>query len=239
MPMFKAKAILTDIEGTTSSISFVRDVLFPYAAEHLPMFVRANAQDPVVLAQMRAVAQEIGAAESDCEAIIAALLQWIAEDRKTTPLKTLQGMLWEHGYKNAAYSAHVYEDAFKQLSVWHAAGVPLFVYSSGSIQAQQLFFGYSEFGDLTPLFSNYFDTTSGAKQEAASYQRIAEVIQFAPADVLFLSDIAAELDAAKAAGMQTCWLVRPQDNAADDKAMAASVHPAVRDFSKIIVSSVG
>lgn len=239
MPMFKAKAILTDIEGTTSSISFVRDVLFPYAAEHLPMFVRANAQDPVVLAQMRAVAQEIGVAESDCEAIIAALLQWIAEDRKATPLKTLQGMLWEHGYKNAAYSAHVYEDAFKQLSAWHAAGIPLFVYSSGSIHAQQLFFGYSEFGDLTPLFSNYFDTTSGAKQEAASYQRIAEVIQFAPADVLFLSDIAAELDAAKAAGMQTCWLVRPQDNAADDKAMAASVHPAVRDFSKIIVSRVG
>lgn len=239
MPMFKAKAILTDIEGTTSSISFVRDVLFPYAAEHLPMFVRANAQDPVVLAQMRAVAQEIGAVESDCEAIVAALLQWIAEDRKATPLKALQGMLWEHGYKNAAYSAHVYEDAFKQLSAWHAAGVPLFVYSSGSIQAQKLFFGYSEFGDMTPLFSNYFDTTSGAKQEAASYQHIAEAMHFAPADVLFLSDIAAELDAAKAAGMQTCWLVRPQDNAADDKAMAASVHPAVRDFSKIIVSRVG
>jgi len=239
MPMFKAKAILTDIEGTTSSISFVRDVLFLYAAEHLPMFVRANAQDPAVLAQMRAVAQEIGAVESDCEAIVAALLQWIAEDRKATPLKALQGMLWEHGYKNAAYSAHVYEDAFKQLSAWHAAGVPLFVYSSGSIQAQKLFFGYSEFGDMTPLFSNYFDTTSGVKQEAASYQHIAEAMHFAPADVLFLSDIAAELDAAKAAGMQTCWLVRPQDNVADEKAMAASVHPVVRDFSKIIVSRVG
>lgn len=239
MTMFKVKAILTDIEGTTSSISFVRDVLFPYAAQHLSMFIRTNAQDPAVAAQIRAVAQEAGVAENDYEAIISTLLQWIAEDRKATPLKALQGMLWEHGYKNRDYSAHVYEDAVKQLRAWHAAGIPLFVYSSGSIQAQKLFFGYSEFGDMTPLFSDYFDTTSGAKQEVASYQRIAEAMQITPVDVLFLSDIAAELDAAKAAGMQTCWLVRPQDNAADEKAMAASKHAAVRDFSKIIVSRVG
>ena len=233
MYMFKVKAILTDIEGTTSSISFVRDVLFPYAAQHLSTFVRANAQDPAVLAQMRAVAQEIGVAENNYEAIIATLLQWIAEDRKATPLKALQGMLWEHGYKNQAYSAHVYEDAVKQLQAWHAAGIPLFVYSSGSIQAQKLFFAYSEFGDMTPLFSEYFDTTSGAKQEAASYQCIAEAIHILPENILFLSDIAAELDAAKAAGMQTCWLVRPQDSAADNAAIANSPHPAVHSFSEI------
>lgn len=234
--MIKVKAILTDIEGTTSSISFVRDVLFPYAAQHLPMFVRANAQDPAVMAQLHAVAQEIGAAKDDYEAIIAALLQWIAEDRKATPLKALQGMLWEHGYKSHAYSAHVYEDAFQQLSAWHAAGVPLYVYSSGSIQAQKLFFAYSEFGDMTPLFSDYFDTTSGAKQNAVAYQCIAEAIDVAPEDVLFLSDIAAELDAAKAAGMQTCWLVRPQDTTADAAAIAASKHPVVYDFLSVTVS---
>ena len=232
----KAKAILTDIEGTTSSISFVRDVLFPYAAQHLPMFVRANAQDPAVMAQLHAVAQEVGVAKDNYEAIIAALLQWIAEDRKATPLKALQGMLWEHGYKSHAYSAHVYEDAFQQLSAWHAEGMPLYVYSSGSIQAQKLFFGYSEFGDMTPLFSGYFDTTSGAKQSSAAYQVIAEAMHLAPEDVLFLSDIAAELDAAKAAGMQTCWLVRPQDTVADAGAIAASVHPVAYDFLSVAAS---
>jgi enolase-phosphatase E1 len=234
--MFKVKAILTDIEGTTSSITFGRDVLFPYAAQHLPMFVRANAHDPAVMAQLHAVAQEIGAAKDDYEAIIAALLQWIAEDRKATPLKALQGMLWEHGYKNQAYSAHVYEDAFQQLSAWHAAGIPLYVYSSGSIQAQKLFFGYSEFGDMTPLFADYFDTTSGAKQNAAAYQRIAEAIHLSSENILFLSDIAAELDAAKAAGMQTCWLVRPQDTTADAAAIAASEHPVAYDFLSVDVS---
>ena len=238
MTMFKVKAILTDIEGTTSSISFVRDVLFPYAAQHLSMFIRTNAQDPAVAAQIRAVAQEAGVAENDYEAIISTLLQWIAEDRKATPLKALQGMLWEHGYKNRDYSAHVYEDAVKQLRAWHAAGIPLFVYSSGSIQAQKLFFAYSEFGDMTPLFSEYSDTTSGAKQEAASYQCIAEAIHILPENILFLSDIAAELDAAKAAGMQTCWLVRPQDSAADNAAIANSPHPAVHSFSEIATSLV-
>ena len=238
MTMFKVKAILTDIEGTTSSISFVRDVLFPYAAQHLSMFIRTNAQDPAVAAQIRAVAQEAGVAENDYEAIISTLFQWIAEHRKATPLKALQGMLWEHGYKNRDYSAHVYEDAVKQLRAWHAAGIPLFVYSSGSIQAQKLFFAYSEFGDMTPLFSEYFDTTSGAKQEAASYQCIAEAIHILPENILFLSDIAAELDAAKAAGMQTCWLVRPQDSAADNAAIANSPHPAVHSFSEIATSLV-
>ena len=183
----KAKAILTDIEGTTSSISFVRDVLFPYAAQHLPMFVRANAQDPAVMAQLHAVAQEVGVAKDNYEAIIAALLQWIAEDRKATPLKALQGMLWEHGYKSHAYSAHVYEDAFQQLSAWHAEGMLLYVYSSGSIQAQKLFFGYSEFGDMTPLFSGYFDTTSGAKQSSAAYQVIAYEMVIESFFVIFLS----------------------------------------------------
>lgn len=232
----KAKAILTDIEGTTSSISFVRDVLFPYAAQHLPMFVRANARDPAVMVQLHAIAQEIGVAKDDYEAIIAALLQWTAEDRKATPLKALQGMLWEHGYKSHAYSAHVYQDAFRQLNAWHAAGIPLYVYSSGSIQAQKLFFGYSEYGDMTPLFSDYFDTTSGAKQNASSYQCIAEAIDVAPENILFLSDIVAELDAAKVAGMQTCWLVREQDTTADAAAIAASKHPVACDFSSVVVS---
>lgn len=227
------KAILTDIEGTTSSISFVRDVLFPYAAEHLPMFVRTNAKNPAVAEQLQLAAQEAGVSETDYPAIIAALQQWIAEDKKITPLKALQGMLWEHGYRHRDYRAHVYQDAFEQLKIWHAAGLPLYVYSSGSIQAQKLFFAYSEFGDMAPFFSGYFDTTSGAKQDAESYRRIVAAIGLSAENVLFLSDIVAELDAAKQAGLQTCWLVRPADVVADDKIIAASQHPVVRSFAEI------
>lgn len=230
------KAILTDIEGTTSSISFVRDVLFPYAAEHLPMFVRANAQDAAVAEQLQAVAQEAGVAANDYPAIIAALQRWIAEDRKITPLKALQGMLWEHGYRNRDYRAHVYPDAFEQLKKWQAAGLSLYVYSSGSIQAQKLFFGFSEFGDMTPLFSGYFDTTSGAKQDVESYRRIVGEIGVPAEEVLFLSDIVGELDAAKQAGLQTCWLVRPADVVADDKDVAASGHAVAHDFTGIRLS---
>lgn len=228
------KAVLTDIEGTTSSISFVRDVLFPYAAQHLPMFVRANAGFQKVREQLSAAARLAGVAEDDYESVIAILQQWITEDKKVTPLKALQGMLWEHGYRNGDYRAHIYADAFAALKKWHAAGLKLYVYSSGSVQAQKLFFGFSEFGDMSHLFSGYFDTTSGAKQDADSYRKIVEDIGFPAGDILFLSDIAAELDAAKAAGLQTVWLVRPADTAADPESVRQSKHTVASDFSQIL-----
>lgn len=225
--------ILTDIEGTTSSIAFVRDVLFPYAAQHLPMFVRAQANNPAVREQLQRTAQEVGVADNDFPAIVDALQLWIAQDRKATPLKALQGMLWEHGYRNGDYRAHVYPDAFETLQHWHAQGVPLYVYSSGSIQAQKLFFRYSEFGDMTPLFSGYFDTTTGPKQSAASYSQIASEIGVPAAEILFLSDIVGELDAAQTAGLQTCWLRRPEDTAVDDDAAASVTHTSVTRFNDI------
>ncbi len=230
------KVILTDIEGTTSSISFVRDVLFPYAAQHMSAFVRANFQDKHVREQLCAAAKELGVAEDNYEAIIAGLQLWISQDRKLTPLKALQGMLWEHGYRHGDYRAHVYADAFEKLQEWHGQGLPLYVYSSGSIQAQKLFFAFSEYGDMSPLFSGYFDTTSGAKQEAESYSRIVAAIGVPANEVLFLSDIEAELDAAKSAGLQTCWLLRPADSTADAQALTQSQHGAVRDFSQIVVA---
>ena len=230
------KAILTDIEGTTSSISFVRDVLFPYAAEHLPMFVRANAKDPAVAEQLQAVAEAANLEVNDYPAIIDTLQRWIAEDKKITPLKALQGMLWEHGYRHRDYRAHVYSDAFEQLKKWHAAGLPLYVYSSGSIQAQKLFFRYSEFGDMLPFFSGFFDTTSGAKQDVESYRRIVAELDFPAEEVLFLSDIVGELDAAKQAGLETAWLVRPADVVASAEVIAASHHPVVRSFSDVQLS---
>ncbi|WP_159815709.1 acireductone synthase [Pseudomonas sp. 18058] len=202
------KAIVTDIEGTTSAVSFVFDVLFPYAAKHLPDFVRQNADRADVAEQLNAVRRDSNAPQADVERVVEILLSWIEEDRKATPLKALQGMVWAQGYHAGQLKGHVYPDAVEALQRWHAAGYQLFVYSSGSIQAQKLIFGCSEAGDLTPLFSGYFDTTSGPKREAQSYTNIQQAIGVAPEEILFLSDIVEELDAAQAAGLQTCGLAR-------------------------------
>ncbi len=200
-------AILTDIEGTTTSVSFVFDCLFPYARARLAAFVRENGHDPAVREQLDAVARESGRSLSDDEAV-AQLIQWIDEDRKITPLKALQGMIWEAGYLKGDFTGHVYPDAVKYLRQWKAQGLALYVYSSGSVKAQQLLFGHSDAGDMRPLFSGWFDTQAGPKREAASYRLIASQIGLPPGDILFLSDIKEELDAARAAGMQTIWLVR-------------------------------
>lgn len=202
------KAIVTDIEGTTSAVSFVFDVLFPYAAKHLPDFVRQNAERADVAEQLDAVRRDSNAPQADVERVVEILLSWIEEDRKATPLKALQGMVWAQGYHAGQLKGHVYPDAVDALQRWHAAGYQLFVYSSGSIQAQKLIFGCSEAGDLTPLFSGYFDTTSGPKREAQSYTNIQQAIGVEAGELLFLSDIVEELDAAQSAGLQTCGLAR-------------------------------
>lgn len=202
------KAILTDIEGTTSAVSFVFDVLFPYAAKHLPDFVRQNAERADVAEQLDAVRRDSNEPNADIERVVEILLGWIAEDRKATPLKALQGMVWAEGYHAGQLKGHVYADAVEALQRWHQAGYQLFVYSSGSIQAQKLIFGCSEAGDLTPLFSGYFDTTSGGKREAQSYANIQQALGVAAEEILFLSDIVEELDAAQSAGLKTCGLAR-------------------------------
>ena len=219
------KVILTDIEGTTSAVSFVFDVLFPYARQHLPAFLRERAAEPAVAEQIAAVRAESGEADADLERVIAILLEWIAADRKATPLKALQGMVWEQGYLAGQLKGHVYPDAVEALRQWHAEGYALYVYSSGSIQAQRLIFGCSEAGDLTPLFSGYFDTTSGGKRESESYARIAAAIGRPAGEILFLSDVVQELDAARAAGMATCGLAR------DGGELGG--HPAVSSFAAI------
>ncbi|MFH0342618.1 MAG: acireductone synthase, partial [Chromatiales bacterium] len=221
-------AILTDIEGTTTDIAFVHEVLFPYARAHIGDFVRTHAQDPAVRDQIEAVAAEVGEPLS-VDQTIGQLLRWIDEDKKITPLKALQGMIWETGYKAGDFQGHVYPDAEKNLRAWHAAGKKLYVYSSGSVQAQKLLFGYTPYGDLTPLFSGYFDTRIGQKRAAASYERIRKSIGRPAGEFLFLSDIGEELDAALAAGMQTCWLMR------DRKPDPTARHRQVQDFDAIQV----
>ncbi|BAU73649.1 acireductone synthase [Metapseudomonas furukawaii] len=202
------KAILTDIEGTTSAVSFVFDVLFPFAARHLPEFVLARADEPEVATQLDAVRRDSGEPDASVQRVVEILLGWIAEDRKATPLKALQGMVWEQGYQAGQLKGHVYPDAVEALRRWKQEGYDLYVYSSGSIQAQKLIFGCSEAGDLSPLFSGYFDTTSGPKREADSYRRIASAIGRPGEEILFLSDVVQELDAAREAGLQTVGLAR-------------------------------
>lgn len=193
------KAILTDIEGTTTSIAFVTEVLFPYARAHLADYVAAHPETAPILA-------EVAAAEPGDP--VETLARWIDEDRKATPLKTLQGMIWADGYASSAFTGHVYPDVAAALRRWHTDGVKLHVFSSGSVAAQKLLFGHSDAGDLTPLFSAYFDTTTGPKREAASYEKVAAAIGEAPGDILFLSDTPEEIAAARTAGMRALLVDR-------------------------------
>jgi enolase-phosphatase E1 len=204
------KAILTDIEGTTSSISFVKDVLFPYARAALPAFVAANRDDPEVRHWLDKVREELGD-DADDDAAVAALQAWIDQDRKHTALKALQGRIWQAGYADGAYAAHIYPDAAAALRRWHAAGHAIHVYSSGSVAAQQLLFGHTTEGDLAPLMSGWFDTRTGGKREAESYARIAAELDRTPGDIVFLSDVVEELDAARDAGLDTVLVDRRDD----------------------------
>lgn len=220
------RAIVTDIEGTTTDIAFVHKVLFPYARKALPDFVRTHADLPQVEADLAATAQLAEKPEADCDALINILIDWIDQDRKATPLKSLQGKIWQAGYEDGAFKGHIYPDAQRGLSQWHAQGALLGVYSSGSIAAQKLLFGHSDFGDMRPLFQAWFDTTTGPKREPASYRKIAQALEYKPTDIMFLSDVTAELDAAREAGLQTIHLVR-------DASIVRTDHHAVTSFDDI------
>jgi enolase-phosphatase E1 len=224
--------ILTDIEGTTSSISFVKDVLFPYARRALPAFVREHGNEPEVRRWLDLVATEGGGICSD-DVIVETLQGWIDQDRKHTALKALQGMLWKDGYARGDFRGHVYPDAGAALHDWHAAGRRLAVFSSGSVGAQKLLFGHSEAGDLASLFDAFFDTEVGHKREADSYRRIAQALDQPPEEILFLSDVVEELDAAREAGMRTLLLDRREDYPAPRTGEAAHGHRRVTSFAEI------
>jgi enolase-phosphatase E1 len=224
--------VLTDIEGTTSSIAFVKDVLFPYARRELPRFVRERGDEPQVRRWLDAVAVEHGAMCDD--AMIAEVLQgWIDEDRKQTALKALQGMVWEDGYRSGELIAPIYPDAAEALRCWHDVGRRLAVYSSGSVAAQKLFFSHSDAGDLTPLFSDFFDTEVGHKRNADSYQRIADTLKHDSKDILFLSDVIEELDAARSVRMRTVLVDRREDYPEPRSGEAIHDHPRVESFAEI------
>jgi len=228
------QAIVTDIEGTTSSISFVKDVLFPYARKALPAFVRMHGNDPEVRKWLDVAAADAGGLCQD-EMLAEVLQGWIDEDRKHPALKALQGMIWAAGYDGGAYRAHVYDDAVQGLRRWQEAGHPLFVYSSGSVPAQKLLFGHSTAGDLTPLFSGYFDTAIGGKRERTSYRNLAQALDRPPADIVFLSDVVEELDAARSEGFDTVLLDRREDYPVPRVGQATNGHRRVESFADILV----
>lgn len=200
------KAIVTDIEGTTSSIAFVHEVLFPYSRARLAQFVAAHGEQ--VSPILDAVRAETGQPDLDTDRCVALLLEWHDADRKIGPLKELQGLIWAKGYASGALKGHIYDDAAAALRRWHDAGIALYVYSSGSVAAQKLLFGHTDQGDLTRLFSGHFDTTVGGKREAASYQVITEVIGLRAGEILFLSDVVEELAAAQGAGLDAVLVAR-------------------------------
>jgi len=216
--------LLLDIEGTTSSVEFVYNTLFPFASAHVEGFLHRHSADPEIkrlVSELRAeqaadAAKDPqlgvwmrGTAEEEIATAGKYVRHLIALDRKTTPLKTLQGKIWEEGFRSGELFGDVYDDVPRAFARWSAKGNRIAIFSSGSVQAQRLLFGHSKAGDLSKYIEAYFDTTTGPKREAASYTAIAETLGIDAAGILFVSDVEAELDAAGAAGMQTALMLRP------------------------------
>jgi enolase-phosphatase E1 len=227
------QAIVTDIEGTTSSISFVKDVLFPYARHALPGFVCARGGEPEVRRWLDLAAADAGGVCQD-EMLAEVLQGWIDEDRKHPALKALQGMIWADGYDQGSYRAHVYADAAEGLRRWHAHGHPLYVYSSGSVPAQKLLFGHSIAGDLSALFSGWFDTAIGGKRDSPSYRNLVAALERPADEIVFLSDVVEELDAAREAGVETVLLDRREDYPTPRLGEACHGHRRVETFADIL-----
>ena len=223
------RAVLVDIEGTTTPLSFVTDVLFPFAKERLGD--ACSSPDPRFTAAVRRLREEHEAEGTDMPGFGngAPYARYLMElDRKSTGLKELQGLIWEEGYRAGDLKGEVFPDVPEALRAWQAQGVRARIFSSGSVLAQQLLFGHTEYGDLRSFFEGYHDTTTGPKREARSYAVIAGAFGLPPGTILFLSDVVEELDAAREAWMQTGLLLRP-----GNKPVEAGSHSVYRSFAEL------
>ncbi len=225
------RAVLLDIEGTTSSLAFVRDVLFPYAREHLRGFIEQRRGEAEVEVELQEVERLARAEHVAGEHPLASLERWMAQDRKATPLKALQGLLWEAAFQRRELVAHVYPEVPAALGRFREQGLCVYIYSSGSVRAQQAFFRYSEAGDLTPFIDAWFDTNIGSKAEPASYRSITKAVGREPEEIAFLSDSQAELDAARAAGLSTIGLLRAPHG--------LGAHAAALSFDDLPLAALG
>lgn len=230
---FSGRGILLDIEGTTSAVAYVYDVMFPYARRALDAYLADHWDDAVLTPVKKQFAADAGVDEfATSEALRDEAVRLMDNDVKATGLKQLQGLIWEAGFKSGELRAHVYDDVAPALAAWRAAGLDVRIYSSGSIHAQQLFFGHSEAGDLLPHFTGHYDTTTGPKREEASYAAIVADWGLVAEEVLFLSDVTEELDAARTARMQTGLVHRP-GNA--DATPTVPPHTSIGSFEEIVI----
>lgn len=237
------RGILLDIEGTTSSVSFVYDVMFPFVRRELSRYLETNWAAPELSAACDQIAcdaghesftawcQASGAGDEQSQRslVVAEVTRLMDGDVKATGLKHLQGLIWESGFRSGELQAHVYEDVPPALRRWKEAGIDTRIYSSGSIQAQKLFFGHTVAGDLLPLLAGHYDTTTGPKKDAGSYRKIAHEFDLPAQAMLFLSDVVAELDAARTAGLQTALALRP----GNAPALSDHGHREIRSFDEV------
>ena len=225
----EVRAILLDIEGTTTPIAFVHDVLFSYAREHVSEFLNSAAEDVARLREEHAVDVREGRNPPPLtDGSITEYVHWlIALDRKSTGLKSLQGKIWRQGYEEGSLQSQVFADVAPAFRRWRERGLRISIFSSGSVLAQQLLFAHTEVGDLTRFIESYFDTNVGRKGEAESYRRIAEAMNLEAQEILFVSDVVAELDAANEAGMKTIISIRPGNQAQPER------YPSIRSFDEI------
>jgi enolase-phosphatase E1 len=226
------ETVVLDIEGTAGSVAHVHEVLFPYARGRLAGWVAEHRGDPAVRRILAETGELLGAgARVDEATAVRALQEWSDQDRKAAPLKTLQGLVWAEGYARGELAGHVYPDSVAALDLWRERGAAVHVYSSGSVRAQQLWFGHTAFGDLRGRLTHYFDTVNaGPKKAAASYRTIAAALAVDPAGILFASDVAAELDAAAEAGWRTVLVARAEDGT---RAPAGGRHPVAPDLVSV------
>ncbi len=242
------KLYLLDIEGTVAPISLVTGQLFPYAEAHCGEFLRDRIDDPGVREDLMLLAQEnraetdpslpcrlpnvrwpVQVTETRFQIDAYMYLLWLMDrDRKSTALKSLQGKIWKVGFESGELKGTLFADVPEALARWAAQG-KVAIYSSGSVEAQQLLFRYSNYGDLTAQISGYFDTRTGPKKESASYAAIAVAMGVAPGEAIFFSDVVAELDAAREAGLATRLAVREGNAAVED----GHGHPTVESFNAI------
>lgn len=244
---FTGRLILLDIEGTVAPLAFVHEVLFPFARREVADFLSRHRMSPEVRKALEQIAQDSGPVmavsadrapvpadpetETGRAAWVARIQALIDADAKQTGLKWLQGLVWQEGYHSGRIRTPLFEDAAEALRAWHQGGLRLRIYSSGSVAAQRLFFGHAACGDLTGCLEAYHDTTTGPKRDAASYRAIAEASGLPAGEILFLSDVPEELDAALEAGCRTGWVLRP-----GNKPGRTDRHPAIRSFAEIRLS---
>ena len=243
-----ARCILLDIEGTTSSVSFVYDVLFPFARDHMEDFLQRRWCEDAVKAALDRLARDAGLSgldgfgdssrgenEQARDRAMEVALGFMDSDVKATGLKELQGLIWAEGYESGELKSHVYPDVVDALPTWKERGIDLKIYSSGSVHAQKIFFQNSEYGDLTKFFSGHYDTTTGPKKDAASYRAICQDAQVSPEETAFLSDVPAELEAAAEAGIEAVLVVRPGNAPVAESCR----HPKISSFAELDARASG